>query len=48
MASFLLSLEENRKEIMERKDIKSLNQKELIDEMVQLGEKAFRGKQLYE
>ena len=33
---------------MEKKDLKSLNYQELQDELVAIGEKAFRGKQMYQ
>ena len=34
--------------MMEKKDLKSLNYQELQDELVAIGEKAFRGKQMYQ
>ncbi len=34
--------------MMEKKDLKSLNYQELQDELVAIGEKAFRGKQIYQ
>ena len=33
---------------MEKKDLKSLSYQEMLDEMTAMGEKAFRGKQIYQ
>lgn len=39
---------EKRKLSMDKKDIKSLNLREMKKEMEAIGEKAFRAKQMYE
>lgn len=33
---------------MEKKDLKSLSYQEMLDEMAAMGEKTFRGKQIYQ